>query len=211
MQDFSDKAIADISKFWTAYKIPVISGFLLIIAALWGQARYAHHCEEIAASAAEHYYTYTHALERDDTATQQRSLSELKKQSPAQPYGILAHVREAAYCMENQDWDRAQKELLYVEQNSPIPTLKMMAQYKRAEIAYIKEEFDEALAILEPIDAPELSLKEHLKARIFYAQGDKERALKTLESLLETPNLDKAVQASWTAQYQALALEENLV
>lgn len=210
MQDFSEKASQNVIKFCSDYKVHIISGFFLILLALYSQTRYTTYRQDMALAAAEHYYTYTQAAERDDTATQQRALEMLKTQSPDESFTDLARIHEIASLIDNKDWDAAERELLGLEKSTKIEMFQTIARYKRAEIYYVQERFDEALATIESLEHPDFYLKQHLQARIYAASGQKERALEIFEQLLALPNLDKPVQASWAAQYQALALEENL-
>lgn len=210
MQDFYDNPSELVLKYWNSYKFFIISATVMALAAIFSYTRYNDYQEQLSLAAAEHYYTYVDAQSRDDVATQQRSLHVMKEQSPGKAFTAIACLKEIGALLQDQQWDQAEEALISLETSTEIDIFKTIACYKRAELYYSQKRFDESLKILATLELQNFYLKQHLLARIYAANGEKQRALEIFEELLQTPNIDVAVQALWSAQYQALALEEEL-
>lgn len=210
MQDFYDNPSEMIAKYWKSYKTVIIGSFFISLAGIFLYTKYQEHQNQLSLAAAEHYYNYIDAQSRDDSATQQRSLQILKEQSPGKAFTAIASMREIASLLDSGQWNQAESELIALEKSSTIDILKTIACYKRAELYYAQRRFDEAISLLETLEQPDFHLKKHLQARIYAAEGEKEKALALFQELLQTPNIDTPVQALWSAQYQALALQEEL-
>jgi predicted negative regulator of RcsB-dependent stress response len=202
-----EQLVEDLFQFWKRYKVIAIGSFLTIVTAIVIYSYSTAQFQKRLLVAAEHYQNAIEAIDRQDEHSLQRSLDILQQEYASSPYASMATMTRTGELMRTHQLDEAEKHTDWLMKKSTLPLVKSLATYKKAELCYLKKNFDESLAYLATLkDESLILMTDHLRAKNYAHLNKIDESLALYKSILEKNELDDAHKALLVAEYNYLYL-----
>ena len=215
IEKHEEEVVEQLLSFWGRYKTYVISMFLTMSFFIVAYSYTLQRHQQYQQAAAEHYQVVLDALDRDQGEDFSYSVQLLQSKFPKSPYAALATMSQAGYYLKKDQLDAAASAIEWLNAHNTIPVVHSFAKLKKAEIAYLKGDYEGSqnllLTLSDSVSEPVFScLIKHLQAKNYAQMGDAKTAFSLYKELLATPTAetDDAFKALLVAEYNYLALTD---
>ncbi|HEX6997751.1 MAG TPA: tetratricopeptide repeat protein [Gammaproteobacteria bacterium] len=180
--------IERIRTWWRENGWYLIGGAALGALALFGWNQYQAYQTRRAEEAGMLYQSLAAAVEDDDEASATQLLEQLRTEYPSSAYADQAGLLIAKMHQQSADTEGAARELRYVMENSDDPDLALVARLRLARVLAYRQQYDEALALLQVEDPGEFAGRfAEVEGDIHYAQGNLDAARSAYLEALSAP------------------------
>jgi predicted negative regulator of RcsB-dependent stress response len=204
-----DQFVDNLMGFWLQNKKVLLGIFLTIVTGISVHSYSNYRFQQYLLAASEHYQTVVDAINRQDEVSVQHTVNILQKDYKKSPYAALATMSLGSYLMKNNKIEDAAQQVDWLAQKASVPIIKSLAFFKKAELAYLNQDYQGSLTALKELNDDSLVImKEHLEAKNYAQLHEIDKALAQYEHLLERDNLDEAHKAILVAEYNYLVLTQ---
>lgn len=177
MEQYSDQEqVEAIRKWWRENGKAIVGGLLLGLGGVLGWQFWQSHERSTAEQASALYLDMQRALSTDDSNEAGLKAAVLREEYPASPYAALAGLALAAEDVETDSLPDAAEHLRWVVDHGRQPELVDVARMRLARILMTQENYAQALAQLESVDAPYRAEADEIRGDVYLRQGEKDRA-----------------------------------
>ncbi len=186
-----EEQIALIRDWWRANGRSVIAGIVIAVVAVIGWQQWNAYQERTAESASGYYMAFLDALrdeapEADLVEQGERIISDYGRT----PYAALTALWLAQHHVERDELDAAADRLRWVVGQARSEAFVAPARLRLAQVLAAREQYDEALGLLEQAPAGFESRYRELAGDIQAERGSAEAAAAAYRQALEAPSLD---------------------
>lgn len=172
-----DEQIEEIKQWWKKYRAPIISGIVIGVVALGGSRAWISHQENQARSASAEYAQLQNELMAGNDDAVNRRGDHLIDNYARTSYAALAALILAKQHVEQGDLAAAATRLQWVVDNARTPELVHVARLRLGRVIAAEGRAQQALALLEGVDAGEFAASyEELKGDLYAETGQRDRA-----------------------------------
>jgi predicted negative regulator of RcsB-dependent stress response len=179
--------IEQIKSWWRDNGWYLVGGVALGLIGLFGYGTYQDYVDGRAEAAQALYEQVAAAVEDDDSAAIDMALAQLRDEYASSPYTDHAGLLVSRHLLI-RDSARAADELRYVMTSTDDDELAMIARLRLARVLAYREEFDEALRLLD-VEAPGqfAGRMNDIRGDIYLGQGDVDAARAAYAAALVAP------------------------
>ena len=197
MAEFDNDEMGRLKQFWAGNGSALVIGVVLGLVVIIGWQGWQWYQDRQAVKAADIYQQIEPALAGDSVDEQALdSVERLKADYSNTPYAADAAMRLASQYVQQQDYDKAREQLMWVSENAANEGVAHIARVRAARLLWTQDKPDEALSLLDT-DHPAAfdALYAETRGDILAAQGDREGAYKAYRIALESLPPDIATRA----------------
>ncbi len=172
-----DEQLEELKQWWKKYRAPIISGVVIGVVALGGSRAWISHQENQAQSASAEYAQLQIELMTGNTDAVTRRGGHLIDNYGRTPYAVLAAFALAKAHVEAGDLAAAANRLQWAVDNARTPEMVHVARLRLARVIAADGRAQQALALLEGVNAGAFSASyEELKGDLYAETGQRDRA-----------------------------------
>ena len=156
----------------------IVAGVAVGVLAIFGWQWRNGHVDKVSGEASAKYEQMLQAFARNDQSGGLAILGDLERDYSSTPYVDQGRLAAARVYVENNQLDKAVKELQAVVQDSKDKQLALVARLRLARVQIAQQKPDEALATLNGVDPGSFAPRFHeVRGDAALAKGDKSGAL----------------------------------
>lgn len=151
----------------------MISWVITIIAlCVSGVIYWRHHQQVLRDAASDQYMALLEGVEKNDKETINSKADVLLKDYESSPYTALADFIVARQAINENDFAKAQEQLQWIMNNSPVHSFKDIARIRLMDLLISQNKLDEAMTFYSDKQTPYLTLMAELKGDILVKKND---------------------------------------
>lgn len=167
-----------IKKWWQKHSTLITILLSIILLSASGYKYWRWHQEKITAQASNAYEHLMVAFANQDYKGVQSYSNQLITQYSHTVYASAARLTLSKLDMNNEEFDKAKKELDYVANNAPVSALKQIARIRIARLFVAKKAYQQALSELAQVDDEAyIPVVNEIKGDIYAATGKYQDAI----------------------------------
>lgn len=172
-----EQQVEAIKRWWHENKMSVIGGVVIGVGALWGGRAWLDHKHSYAEAASATYQVMLEQVSQGKNEEAAQQGAQLLGKFSDTPYASLAALAMAKIKLEGGDSAAASAHLRWALDNTKEDTVRHEARLRLAKIMLADKKYDDALKMLNDIDAGVYeSTYDQLKGDIYLAKGQPELA-----------------------------------
>lgn len=172
-----EQQVEALKKWWHENKLSLMGGVVIGVAALWGGRAWLNHQHSYAEAASATYQLMLEQISQGKNEDASLQGAQLLGKFADTPYASLAALAMAKIKLEGGDAAAASAHLHWALDNTKEEAVRQEARLRLAKIMLADKKYDEALQMLNDIDAGVYeSTYEQLKGDIYVAKGQPESA-----------------------------------
>jgi len=197
MAEFDNDEMSRLKRWWEGNGSALVIGVIVGLAVIIGWQGWNWYQNRQAAQAADIYQQVEQGMAGDSVDDNVlATVDRLKNDYSGTPYAADAALRLAGYYVEQQDYDKAREQLVWVSDNAANEGVGHIARVRAARLLWTQDKPDEALSLLDTDHPPAFdALYAETRGDILAARGDREGAYKAYQVALESLPPDIASRA----------------